>query len=187
MISRRGKRQYHSYRPKHFRVNLNEKVLTCDICNYQVENKHILGNHMALVHTYEKSECKLCQKVCENFKKLQCHMKNVHEKEEVFKCIICNVKSYKAYEPLRIHVENFHFEDITRTTFTCDICNMKIYSKLHLENHFASFHSRQFKCLKKDCNKFFIDFALRKLHHVSHHNRDLKVKCAIKSLIFLEF
>lgn len=158
------------------KLPVKPNVFYCDFCDFGTLRKGTLVHHMKEVHTYEESECKICNNVYANKTKLKSHIKKMHENPKLFECLVCHKIRFKGYVALCRHVDNFHPEDKIKTTFKCNICDDKFYSKIMLDKHIVKEHSRQFKCFDKKCNRRFVDTLIRRKHHLFFHSRDLEVR-----------
>lgn len=156
-----------------------ENLLSCDMCDYKIDEKSVLKTHMISIHIIQKAECNICKKEFRNEFRLRKHVKKMHSEKQIkekHECEICWRKYFVEYHLICKHVEKCHPGELERLTLTCDICGEKYYSELQMRKHKQKFHSQPFVCSYKDCKRGFSLAASRKNHYLSYHKCDMKVR-----------
>lgn len=164
---------------------IGNRPFSCDICGYRAKNKGGISQHIDLKHVIEKSRCELCLKIFNNPTRLKIHLKR-HTVTKTYDCLICNY-NFKNYTHLKRHVDSKHPFQKVSIECTCDVCGGKFYSKLKIDKHMERTHSGPIKCPIENCMKKFAYSILRKLHLISFHQLDAKVKKSNRTLISIFF
>lgn len=145
--------------------------IKCHICGYKPNYKENLIRHIALKHTFEKSQCEICKKIFDNKTKMEIHSKRNHEVLPEYKCQFCEAK-YNVYIIFHKHIKNHHPFHKFKIQCFCDICGEEFFSKTRLESHMKLDHLGPFKCFDAKCIKSFTTAATRKKHYLALHNSD---------------
>ena len=128
----------------------NGKKFLCSLCPTTCLTKHLLKQHITVVHEkLMQYLCTQCGKYCITKGQLNAHVKKVHEKDpnevKMFTCKICQ-KEFKTKHELNNHKLVVH-EGIT--PIICPECPMGFARMINLKNHLNYVHTEK----KFDCDK----------------------------------
>jgi phage anti-repressor protein len=178
----------------------DSEVYKCDICGTEYKTKSRLLNHMIKFHNIQKDvkddgkTCPICKKVFRDRGKRNRHVRSVHEKSSIVKCIECDT-NYSSNDALMNHIRNVH-KKITQskcdqcgticstvgnlkkhiaqvhdktTSVSCNICDKKFFSQCNLTQHIIKVHKRKEKCNCQLCGKEFLSLLGLKYHMRNVH------------------
>lgn len=164
-------------------IELKHKTFSCEACSAVFRQKRNLFNHLR--NHFEKYICEFCS-LQFNYEKLQQHIITVHEphkRELTYDCRHCERKFPSAI------FRNCHERDVHKgredDAFKCPACQIVFLKKdqlrLHnLENH----HSGSiFFCAYKDCDRYFKNAKLLKIHEQVHG--PASYECLVSSILLV--
>lgn len=174
----------------HLKVHQQESLLSqfsCDLCDYQTNNKWSLQKHIRLFHPEndttegilskeEREElipCHICSKTMARCR-LDRHVKLVHPKT-YYRCPQKNCRKLvnsikKIAEHIRVHEEDNQIKEPKKNTILhqCQICSLVVSSIHSLKRHQARhFNERKFSC--KICSERFFTKQTKMAHVVKNH------------------
>jgi phage anti-repressor protein len=180
----------------------DSEVYKCDICGTEYKTKSRFLNHMIKFHNIQKDlkddgkTCPICKKVFRDRGKRNRHVRSVHEKSSIVKCIECDT-NYNSNDALMNHIRNVH-KKVTQskcdqcgkicstvgnlkkhieqmhnktTSVSCDICHNIFTTQCNLTQHILKVHQRQEKCNCQLCGKELLsvnglEYHMRNVHKI---------------------
>ena len=139
----------------------------CEACNKAFETKSIFCKHVCYVNIQDKVnykkknlECNVCKKRFMRRKKLNEHMKCVHQGLKKYVCSTCN-RAFDKSCNLKAHTNIVHLK---LQPHKCDICGRNFSVKRNLTVHLQHAHSevKKFECI--NCGNLFKTNLLLKHH-----------------------
>ena len=129
-----------------------EKVIKCDLCHEQFNDKLKLKCHLVSVHEEEKFKCNYCPKTFNSEGSLKNHKRNVHYEIKNHKCELCPTRSFRSAFRLKSHIKVVH-DGIKE--HECNFCGRHFGDKVNLMSHIRNIHEKQknFQCVL--CQKAF--------------------------------
>ena len=123
-----------------------------------------LDKHMKCVHdqTDEEVNCEFCSKSFTNNKSKYNHVMKVHKNR--FACTMCP-KEYKSRDSLQKHVENVH-NNSNECPFSCEYCGKSFKYKSQLNSHIQTYCQVKFMKTYK-CN--YCDKSFQKKSSLTTH------------------
>ena len=111
----------------------HNKVTMCSLCEKVFQNTKDLQDHVKQVHLTETYKCSICHEECTD---LYIHMKYFHKKKGDFHCSYCE-KKFHFKNLLYIHVQKIHLGEKTN----CPDCKKDI-SIDNFKRHVREIHKK---------------------------------------------
>ncbi|XP_070498111.1 zinc finger protein 845-like [Chironomus tepperi] len=149
-------------------IEAKHQTFSCKACNAQFRQKRNLFNHLR--DHFEKYICEYCS-LQFNYDKLQQHIVTVHEphkREYTYECRFCERKFPSAI------FRNCHEKDVHKgredSAFKCPTCSITFLKKDQLRVHNLENHHKGsiFFCPHKECDRYFKNAKLLKIHEQVH-------------------
>ena len=109
----------------------------CGVCNKAFKSKSVFSKHVCYVNIQDKVnykkknlECNVCKKMFMRRKKLNEHMKCVHQGLKKYVCPTCN-RAFDKSCNLKAHINIVHLK---LQPHKCDICGRNFSVNLHIYN-----------------------------------------------------
>ena len=138
---------------KHLQVSHTENRIKCDICG-ELFRPGSMPRHKKRVHENKQFgvNCPECNKTIADKRKLQGHIREVHENIKDFKCHLCK-KEFKRKFHLHEHIDRQH--NIPRKEHKCDNCEKTFNVKYDLETHVENVYIKSKAIQCAICQKRF--------------------------------
>jgi hypothetical protein len=165
-------------KPKSIDLTKEEVRYKCDECPSTFKKVNLLKGHMIFFH---RPHCKVCGIKFNSEKALASHVLSIHEnKEHTIVCDICGQEETSEIEMTK-HYNNTHVRDSRKEAFLkfkCGKCQFVSNSKITVDNHKLSKHTKVIKEIMLDCED--CDFKTNRKetmdsHMDSEHDQDMKV------------
>lgn len=159
----------------------NSEVYKCDICGTEYKMKKNFLNHMINFHNIQKDvkddgkTCPICKKVFRDRGKRNRHIRSVHEKSSIVKCIECDT-NYSSNDALMNHIRNVH-KKITQSK--CDQCGKICSTVGNLKKHIEQMHDKTTSVSCHICDKIFFNQCNLTQHILKVHQRQEKCNCQL--------
>lgn len=168
-----------TYRNEHMLIHSGEKPYECVICSMSFRTAQILKTHhmrkhdqigingTGVVKSYEKSQCDMCVKKFGTPYQLKIHKQVAHNGIVLFKCTICENKSFASNAVLKVHMMAHKGE----RPYNCKECNKPFSQieglRLHNKRHHNIGTDEKFVC--KYCEREFLLSSYLKRHMRKQH------------------
>ena len=129
-------------------MNNLEEPFQCTQCQKSFSGKHILQNHIKIVHQGIKHACNDCPKVFAYAFDLRQHINVVHLHKS-HDCPNCEKKFLKV-QNFRKHMKNVHGVTPKKMILPCDQCDRSFGSEFKLEKHIKKIHQIEDKSDDKE-------------------------------------
>ena len=139
------------------------KKLTCELCNFEFEDKQHLTNHKDGTHT-KRILCNRCLYFTNNSEDMQSQTNQKHPVQ--LRCINCKYTAFNRND-LNKHTEAYHYK--------CDECSYTANHVKNLQRHKNTMHTPIVSCDKCD-DKFRNNLDLRN-HIASTHEENTPNNC----------
>nr|XP_015834126.1 PREDICTED: zinc finger protein 431 isoform X12 [Tribolium castaneum] len=155
--------------------HVEEKILSCNLCNYKTRNSTKFKHHTIIRHTRVSNfHCYKCSKSYRDKRDLNKHLKR-HDPNYIFTkfpCPMCPHMFTKKFD-LKRHVEDIHSGG--EGTHVCDICGRKKKSANALQKHKIIHNEKNFVC--QVCYKAFQRESTL-ITHLRVHTGEKPFKCS---------
>lgn len=168
-----------TFRNEHMLIHTGEKPHECVICSMTFRTSFLLKTHHVRTHdrvgtgkvnikpSYEKSQCDMCIKKFGTPYQLKIHKQVAHNGIVLFKCTICENKSFGSNAVLKVHMMAHKGE----RPYNCKECNKPFSQieglRLHNKRHHNIGTDEKFIC--KYCEREFIISSYLKRHMRKQH------------------
>ncbi|XP_038059517.1 zinc finger protein 208-like isoform X2 [Patiria miniata] len=171
---------------EHMRSHRPRRHLPCKVCGMEFETKEDLKSHSSSVHSSDASlSCSTCNRNFSCKQSLKIHIQSIHDnKDRPFKCTLCD-KAFNRKDIMEEHV-NLHTKEKVYSCIICQhSCYSRGAHRMHMQYHTlddeSTVNDKNVTC--KHCSKIFPDKAALK-KHMRSHSKKRELSCAVCFLTF---
>nr|XP_015834137.1 PREDICTED: zinc finger protein OZF isoform X22 [Tribolium castaneum] len=158
--------------------HIQEKIFSCDSCNYRTHTSTLLHAHITRMHTKDfQFKCDTCNKGFFYRKTLNTHIEFYHKGMRLV-CEFCT-REFKNNKQMNIHVRKHYDPDHVVTKFPCPECSKVLSDKYSLKKHVEMIH-------RGEGGQYVCDICGKRLMTNSSWNNHKRIHAGEKNFVCTE-